>query len=118
LLRRRACVGIECRAQAAHRVMKSRSDRPGRDDERLGDLVERHLELVVEDQHRTMIDGKAPKASLELVALSYKVDTIGTYRLFRSGALVGPSAFTTYGRAGDMSNSIFGATARAAPAGR
>ena len=38
---RRPRIGIERRAQPAHRVMKSRSDRPGRDAERFGDAVER-----------------------------------------------------------------------------
>ena len=46
-------------------------------------MVERHVEVVVEDHHRTMIDGKAPEASLELVAVSDQVDTIGPYRLIR-----------------------------------
>ena len=61
--------------------MKSRSDRPGRDAERVGDLVERHVEVVVQDHHRTMIDGKAPEAPLELVAVSHHVEPIGGDRL-------------------------------------
>ncbi len=60
--------------------MKSRSNRPGRDAECFGDLVERHVEVVVQDHHRTMVDGETPKASLELIAMSDQVEPIGRNR--------------------------------------
>ena len=61
--------------------MKSRSDRPGRDAERLGDLVERHVEVVVQDHHRTVFDGEPPEAALELVAIDDRAQAIRRHRL-------------------------------------
>ena len=48
---RRARVGIECRPHGAHRVMKSGVDRAERDAQDLGDLLEREIGVVAQDQH-------------------------------------------------------------------
>jgi hypothetical protein len=50
-------------------MMKSRSGRPGRDAERVGDPVERPVEVVVQDHDRAMVDGESPEATLELVSI-------------------------------------------------
>ena len=81
LPRRRSRVGLEGRAQPAHRVMKSGSDRPDGDAERLGDLVERQVEVVVEDHHRAMVDGESPEAALELVAIDDRAQALRHRRL-------------------------------------
>ncbi len=49
--------------------MKSRMDRPDRDAEDLGDPVERQVEVVVQDHHRAVIDGKTAEAAFDLVAI-------------------------------------------------
>jgi hypothetical protein len=43
--------------------------RPDGDVEGLGDPIERHVEVVVQDHHRAMIKGQAAKAALELIAI-------------------------------------------------
>ena len=50
-------------------MVESGSDRPGGDAERLGDLVERHVEVVVQDHDGPMVDGEPAEAALELVAI-------------------------------------------------
>ena len=81
LPRRRSRVGLEGRAQPAHRMMESGTDRPGGDAERLGDLVERHVEVVVQDHHRAMVDGEPPEAALELVAIDDRAQALRHRRL-------------------------------------
>ena len=78
---RRPGVGFESRAQATHRMMKSGADRPGGDAERLGDLVERHVEVVVQDHDGAMVDGEPPEAALELVAIDDRAQALRHRRL-------------------------------------
>ena len=81
LPRRRARVGLEGRAQAAHRMMQTGADRPDGDAERLGDLVERQVQVVVQHHHRAMVDGEPPEAALELVAIDDRAQAIRHRRL-------------------------------------
>ena len=57
-------------------MMKSRSNRPDRDAERLGDLVERQVEVVVQDHNRAMVDGEPLESALELVAIDDRARAI------------------------------------------
>jgi len=50
-------------------MKKSGSDRSERDAEGLGDLLERHVEVVVQDHHGAMVDGEPAEAALELVPI-------------------------------------------------
>ena len=81
LPRPRAGVSLEGRAQPPHRVMESGTDGPGGDAERLGDLVERHVQVVVEDHHGPMVDGEPPEAALELVAIDDRTQALRHRRL-------------------------------------
>ena len=63
--------------------MKSGSGRPGRDAEDIGDPVERPVEVVVQDHHRTMVDGESTEATLELVAIDDRARRIHLHRLIR-----------------------------------
>jgi hypothetical protein len=53
--------------------METGSDRPDGDAEGLGDLVERHVEIVVQDHNRSVFDGEASEPALELVAMDDQV---------------------------------------------
>ena len=46
------------RAQLARRVMQARAHRPDRHAEDVGHLVERQIQVVVEDHHRSMVERK------------------------------------------------------------
>ena len=61
--------------------MQSGSNRPGGDAEDVGDLVERQVEVVVQHHHRTMVDGEAPEAALELVAIDDRAQAFRHLRL-------------------------------------
>ncbi len=56
--------------------MKSRSGRPGRDAERVGDLFERPIEVVVQHHHRAVVDGEPPEAALELIAVGHRTGRV------------------------------------------
>ena len=47
----------------------------------VGNLVERHVEVVVQHHHRAMIDGEPPEAALELVAIDDRARAIRLHRL-------------------------------------
>ena len=66
--------------------MQSGSNRPDGDAEHVGDLVERQVEVVVEDHHCPMVDGKSPEAALELVAIDDRAQV-----LRRAGSSAGRS---------------------------
>jgi hypothetical protein len=61
--------------------MKSRVGRAYRDAEQLGDAVNRQIEVVVQDHHRSVVEGEAAKAALELVAVDDRGQPIGPGRL-------------------------------------
>ena len=83
---RRPRIGVERRAQRAHRVMESRVGRPDRDAEDLGDPVERQVEVVVQHHHRAMVEGQAAEAALELVAIDDRAQAV-----VRDGSSTGSS---------------------------
>src|SRR5688572_30101382 len=60
--------------------MQSGSNRPDGDAEHLGDLVERQVEVVMENHHCPMVDGKPPEAALELVAIDDRVQALRNLR--------------------------------------
>ena len=59
-------------ARASRDEVEIGPSRPGR--RALGDLVERQVQVVVQDHHRPMIDGQPPEAALELVAIDDLVE--------------------------------------------
>ena len=71
---------IELRAEDPQRAMKSRSSRPEGDAEHLGDLVERLVQVVVEDHHGPVIEGQLPEGAFELVAIDDRADAVGHHR--------------------------------------
>ena len=56
--------------------MQSRSDRPRRDAESIGDHVEGQVQVVVQDHHRTVFDRQTPEPTLELVAIDDQGRTV------------------------------------------
>ena len=48
--------------------MESRSGRPDRDAEHVGDLVERLVQVVGENHHRPGINGELPEGALQAAA--------------------------------------------------
>ena len=47
--------------------MQSRAHRPERSADDVGDPVERQVQVVVQDHHRSVIEGEASEATVELV---------------------------------------------------
>lgn len=50
-------------------MMEPGSGRPGGDTESVGDPVERPVQVVVQHDHRAMLDRKPPEPTLELIAI-------------------------------------------------
>jgi hypothetical protein len=61
--------------------MKSGSNCPDRDVEGLGNLVERQVEVVVQDHHRSVIEGEASKSTVELIAVDDGAQLVRRHRL-------------------------------------
>jgi hypothetical protein len=96
-----AGIGLEA-AAAAHRVMKSGSDRPDGDAEDLGNRVERQVEVVVQDHHGSMVDAtaggsraRAGRDRRRAQAPSASGSSAGRRRRF--GASAGPAALGVAG---------------------
>jgi hypothetical protein len=56
--------------------MKSGMGRPDRDAEEFGHPVERQVEVVVQDHHRAMVDGKTAEAAFDLVAVDDRAQVV------------------------------------------
>ena len=67
-------VGVERRAQPAHRMVKSGSDGSDGDAEDVGDLVEGEVEVVMEDDHRPVVEGESAEGPLELIAIDDRLE--------------------------------------------
>ena len=82
----RSVIRLDGGAQQTGRIMETRSSRPGRDAERLGDLDQGQALVVVQDEDGAMLDAQAPEGAIERVAI---VDEI------RSSGPAGPSTGRT-----------------------
>ena len=78
LPRHRSRVGVEGRAQRTHRVEESRSNGADGNAERLGDLDERKVEVVVQHDDGAVINRQPAECTLQLVAVSDGRDVIGS----------------------------------------
>ncbi len=80
----RPCVGVDRRTQPAHRVMNSGFDRPRRDAERLGDLVDGQVHVVVEHHDGAVLHGQSSEGALELVPIVDVAQRVGRVRWRRA----------------------------------
>ncbi len=78
LPRHRSRVGVEGRAQCTHRVEKSGSNGADGNAERLGDVDERKVKVVVQHDDCAVVDRQPPERTLQLVAVSDGRDVIGS----------------------------------------
>lgn len=70
-------IGIERGSQGPHGVMKSGSNGPGGNAKRVGDLLEGHVQVVVEHDDRAMVDREPTESPLELIAIDDRSGAVG-----------------------------------------
>ena len=73
---------VECDAERTGGVVESRSGGAVRDAERLGDHHEGQAHVVVEDEHRPLVEREPAERLLQLVAVEKRLDVVDVVRPF------------------------------------